>query len=58
MSNHQLIEILKEYLLTIAQPELSKIHKYKDLHKAEDCYFFGNGISRKWFDMLYNIFLK
>jgi hypothetical protein len=30
---------------------LSKIHKFKDIHKGEDCYFFGNGVSLKWFDL-------
>jgi len=42
--------ILKDSLLKISQKELSKIHKYKDAHKGEDCYFFGNGVSLKWFD--------
>ena len=26
-------------------------NKYKDLHKGETCYLFGNGPSIKWFDM-------
>ncbi len=45
------IASLKSLLLKIAQPELSKIHKFKDVHKGWDCYIFGDGISIKWFDL-------
>jgi len=43
--------ILKDYLFKLSKPQLSKIHKFKDIHKGEDGYFFGNGISIKWFDL-------
>ena len=46
-----LSSILKNNLLKISQRELSKIHKYKNIHKGESCYFFGNGVSLKWFDL-------
>jgi len=51
MADNKLINTLKNNLLKAAQFELSKIHKYKDLHKGEECYFFGNGVSLKWFDL-------
>jgi hypothetical protein len=43
--------MLKDILLKIARPELSKIHKYMDAHKQESCYIFGDGVSLKWFDL-------
>lgn len=46
-----MINGLKGQLLKLAQPELSKIHKFKDIHKGEDSYLFGSGISLKWFDL-------
>jgi len=48
---NQLINGLKEHLLKLAEPILSKIHKFKDIHKGEDGYLFGSGISLKWFDL-------
>lgn len=42
---------LKDYLLNIAQPELSKVHRYRNAHKGDTCYIFGDGISIKWFDL-------
>ena len=42
---------LKDFLFKISKPQLSKIHKFKDTHKDEDGYFFGNGVSMKWFDL-------
>ena len=43
--------ILKDLLVPIARPLLSKIHRYKDAHKGEDCYLMGDGVSVKWFDL-------
>jgi hypothetical protein len=42
---------LKDLLVPIAKPLLSKIHRYKDAHKGESCYVMGNGVSVKWFDL-------
>lgn len=42
---------LKDLLLKVAQPELSRIHKFKDIHKCEECYIFGDGVSLKWFNL-------
>lgn len=42
---------LKDLLLILAQPELSKIHKYRNAHKGESCYIFGDGVSLKWFEL-------
>lgn len=42
---------LKNLLQLIAQPELSKIKKHRNLHKGESCYIFGDGISIKWFEL-------
>lgn len=27
------------------------LEKYKDIHKGETCYIFGDGPSIKWFDL-------
>lgn len=43
--------ILKDLLLPIAKPLLSKIHRFKDVHRGESCYLIGGGISLKWFDL-------
>jgi hypothetical protein len=51
VSGNQFINGLKNKLLKLAQPELSKIHKFKDIHRGEDCYLFGDGISLKWFKL-------
>lgn len=42
--------ILKDLLGSLAKPVLSKIHRFKDSHRGEDCYLIGGGISIKWFD--------
>jgi len=42
---------LKDLLMMLAQSELSKIHKYRDAHKGESCYIFGDGVSIKWFEL-------
>ena len=42
---------LKDLLAQFAKPVLSKIHRYKDVHRGESCYLMGNGISIKWFDL-------
>jgi hypothetical protein len=51
MLGNKVKNILKDYLFKVSKPELSKIHKFKDTHKDEDGYFFGNGVSMKWFDL-------
>jgi len=38
-------------MFRLVQPELSKIKKYRDIHKGEACYIFGDGVSLKWFDL-------
>lgn len=45
------MKALKDFLLHLAQPELAKIHKYRNRHKGESCYIFGDGISIKWFEL-------
>lgn len=40
----------KDVIPFIARPVLSRIHQFKDIHKGESCYLFGNGISLKYFD--------
>lgn len=42
---------LKDLLGSIAKPHLSKIHRYKDMHRGESCYVMGGGITLKWFDL-------
>ena len=43
--------VLKDSLVTIAKPLLSKIHQLKDAHRGESCYLIGGGITLKWFDL-------
>jgi hypothetical protein len=43
--------IFKDLLVPVAKPLLSKIHRFKDLHRGESCYLIGGGISLKWFDL-------
>jgi len=43
--------ILKDLLASVSSPVLSKIHQYKDTHRGESCYIFGDGVSVKWFDL-------
>ena len=38
-------------LKNIARPILEKVKKFKDIHKGESCYLFGDGISLKYFDL-------
>jgi hypothetical protein len=44
-------DVLKELLVPIAKPILSRIHRYKDAYKGQSCYLIGDGISVKWFDL-------
>lgn len=43
--------LIKQLLVPIAKPVLSKVHEYKDAHKGESCYLIGDGASIKWFDL-------
>lgn len=38
-------------LVPIARPALTKVHRYKDVHRGESCYLMGDGVSLKWFDL-------
>ena len=42
---------IKNLLVSLSKPLLSKIHRYKDSHKGESCYLIGDGVSIKWFDL-------
>ena len=44
-------KMIKDLLVPIARPMLSKVHRYKDVHKGESCYLMGDGVSIKWFDL-------
>jgi hypothetical protein len=44
-------KFLKNLLVPIAKPLLSKIHRYKDIHRGESCYLMGDGVSVKWFNL-------
>jgi len=51
MNKSFLVESLKSGLFSLSKPYLSKINKYRNFYKNDDCYFFGNGVSLKWFEM-------
>ena len=44
-------KILKDLLVPVAKPILSKIHRFKDAHRGESCYLMGDGVSIKHFDL-------
>ncbi len=43
--------LLKSFLPSLTKPILSKIHRYKDIHRGESCYLMGDGVSVKWFEL-------
>ncbi len=43
--------VLVNCLRPAMDPILAGIRKYKDIHKGESCYLFGDGVSIKWFDL-------
>ncbi len=43
--------VLKNLLVPVANPLLSKVHRYKNAYKGQSCYLIGGGISIKWFDL-------
>ena len=42
---------MKDALAVLCRPLISRIHAFRDLHKGESCYIFGDGFSLKWFDL-------
>ena len=46
-----MIEFLKNLLYYASSAELSKIKKFRNIHKGEQCYLIGDGVSIKWFDL-------
>ena len=44
-------DLLKDLLILLANPVLSKIHRYKNIHHGESCYLIGDGVSIKWFNL-------
>lgn len=42
---------VENFLLKIFHKTLNRILSFKDLHKGEECYIFGDGISLKWFEL-------
>lgn len=44
-------DAFKDFLYQLCRPELSKIRRFKDIHRGDSCYLIGDGISVKWFDL-------
>lgn len=42
---------IKSFIFNIAEPQLQRVQNFKDIHKGESCYIFGDGISLKWFEL-------
>jgi hypothetical protein len=42
---------MKKLIKSAAKPILSRIKRFKNIHKGESCYLFGDGISIKYFDL-------
>lgn len=45
------MKLTDKLLLYLSQAQLARNRKFKDLHKGESCYIFGNGISLKSMDL-------
>lgn len=45
------MSFINKILLSIFFNLLKKNKKFKDVHKGESCYIFGNGSSLKWYDL-------
>ena len=45
------IDAFKNLVALVAKPELSRIHRLKDVYKGQSCYLLGDGVSMKWFDL-------
>lgn len=45
------MNFINKMLLNIFSKTLKKNQKYKNLHKGESCYLFGNGFSIKYYDL-------
>jgi hypothetical protein len=43
-------ENIKRLIRPVVNPIISKVNKFHDLHKGEECYLFAGGISLKYFD--------
>ena len=43
--------IKSKLIPALADPVLKKIQKFRDIHKGEECYLFGDGSSLKYFDL-------
>jgi len=46
-----LVALVNYKMFNIFNNKLSKISKFYNLHKNQDCYIFGDGCSIKWFDI-------
>ena len=42
---------MKDLLNFSARPILKRIQRFKDIHRGESCYLFGDGTSIKYFDL-------
>lgn len=42
---------MKSLLKSASRPILRRIERYKNIHRGESCYLFGDGISIKYFDL-------
>jgi hypothetical protein len=48
---NKIVDLLKFSLEKIAESELAKIQKFKNINKSQEGYIFGDGVSLKWFDL-------
>ena len=45
------INFINKIFLKVFSKTLEKNKQFKDIHKGESCYIFGNGASLKYFDL-------
>lgn len=45
------MNFINKMLLKIFSKTVKKNEKYKNIHKGESCYIFGNGCSLKYYDL-------
>ena len=48
------MDIMRYCIKSLSKHLLKLNLDYKDLHKGEDCYVFGNGDSLKYYNLEYN----
>ena len=41
----------KDWVYQLSKITLGRVRRFKDIHRGDSCYLFGDGVSLKWFDL-------